>query len=408
MPNLEVPLDIVELIMEELAKEEDIETLKTCSLACRHFRPICQRRIFAAISLDFSKRHFRKNPLAPRFRRLVDRNPSIVGYVRSLDYVDLFDSKRGAPVLRRFRHIKSFTFGFNDYDPLFPPQQDWEKMTISLRTSLHFFIQANNIVELCLFNIQNLPMSFLLHFPALLLLDMFQVAVAHAPFPITFPGKRVVPKISSLIVRTGSLSTVWELLGEGGMESGSILDLTNLSELSVSSEDSNAMEIVRHILKTTENIKTVSLSGEYPALNCLGNITSVLTSGSLRTLKTIQLSPLLETANEDPYLDLTKELEVIAGKNVLEQIILDINIETDSTCSTDPTKWAYLDNVLSSKDGFPFLHRVEVKITFWCYCEGDHEEFLRKMWDIGRNKFPWLASAKQIEFKFDVIVGPVI
>jgi len=281
-------------------------------------------------------------------------------------------------------------------------------VTISLRTSLYFFIKANNIVELCLFNIQNLPMSFLLHFPALSLLDIYQVSVAHAPFPITFPGKRVVPRISSLIIRSGSLSTIWELLGEGRVESGSILDLTELSELSVSSEDSNAMEVVRHILKTTENIKTVTLSGEYPALNCLGNITSVLTSGSLRTLKTIQLSPLLETANEDPYLDLTKELEAIAGKNVLEQIILDINIETDRTCSTDPTKWAYLDRVLSSTNGFPFLHRVEVEITFWCYCDGDHEEFLGKMWDIGRNKFPWLVSAKQIEFKFDVVVGPVI
>jgi len=238
-----------------------METMKTCSLACRHFRPICQRHIFAAIRLDFSKRHFRKNPLAPRFRRLMDRNPSISRYVRSLDYVELFDSKRGAPVLRRFRHVKSFTFGFSDYDPSFPPQQDWEKMTISLRTSLYFFIKANNIVELCLFNIQNLPMSFLLYFPALSLLDIYQVSVAHAPFPITFPGKPVAPRISSLIIRPGSLSTVWELLGEGSVESGSILDLKELSELSVSSEDSNAMEIVRHILKTTENIKTVTLSG---------------------------------------------------------------------------------------------------------------------------------------------------
>jgi len=125
-------------------------------------------------------------------------------------------------------------------------------------------------------------------------------------------------------------------------------------------------------------------------------------------LKTIQLSPLLETANEDPYLDLSKELEVISGKNVLEQIIIDINIETDRTCSTDPTKWAYLDSVLSTANGFPFLQRVDVKITFWCYCGGGHQEFLGKIWDIGWNEFPWLASANQIEFKFDVIVEPVI
>jgi len=113
---------------------------------------------------------------------------------------------------------------------------------------------------------------------------------------------------------------------------------------------------------------------------------------------------MLESADEDPYLDLTKELEAISGRNVLEQITLDIDIDTDHTCTTDPTKWAQLDGILSTANGFPFLRRVEVKVTLWCYCERGHKEFLGKMWDIGQNEFSWLVAAKQVEFTFNAQV----
>jgi hypothetical protein len=113
---------------------------------------------------------------------------------------------------------------------------------------------------------------------------------------------------------------------------------------------------------------------------------------------------MLESADEDPYLDLTRELEAISGRNVLEEIIIDIDIETDDTCTTDPTKWAQLDDILSMANGFPFLRRVDVKVTFWCYCGLGHEEFLEKMWDIGQNQFSRLVATKQVEFTFNTQV----
>jgi hypothetical protein len=82
-------------------------------------------------------------------------------------------------------------------------------------------------VQLQLFNIENLPMSFLLLFPSLLLLDIYQVSVADSPFPITLSEKQLVPRLCSLFVQTASFFTVWKLLGEGRAESSSVLDLTN-------------------------------------------------------------------------------------------------------------------------------------------------------------------------------------
>jgi hypothetical protein len=106
-------------------------------------------------------------------------------------------------------------------------------------------------------------MSLLLHFPALSLLEIYQVNVADSSLPVTFPGKEVIPRLSSLTVRAGTLVTVWDLLGSGFAESSPIVDLRQLKELSVcTQEEPNAMEIINHILKTTENIKIVRLSGK--------------------------------------------------------------------------------------------------------------------------------------------------
>ena len=105
-------------------------------------------------------------------------------------------------------------------------------------------------------------MSLFLHFPALSFLEIYQVNVVDSSLPFTFPGKEVTPKLSSLNVRAGSLLTIWDLLGSGLAESSSIIDLSQLKQLTVCTEEElGAMEIINHIFRTTENITTVRLSG---------------------------------------------------------------------------------------------------------------------------------------------------
>jgi hypothetical protein len=64
----------------------------------------------------------------------------------------------------------------------------------------------------------------------------------------------------------------------------------------------------------------------------------------------MKFSPLLETADEDPYLNLTKELESIAGKSTLEQITIDIDVQTDQPYTKDPTS---LTTSYPMTTGFP-------------------------------------------------------
>lgn len=407
--NTDIPLDVIELIMEELAKDDDMEALKSCSLACRSFRSICQQHIFASIKFDFSKPPF-ENPLASRFRRLADRKPSIARYVRILQYIEVVDSKREAAVLRRFSHVKFFTLAFDVEDPSplnpDPPPQDWNRTTVSLQTSFCSFIQANNITRLYLCNIENFPKSLLLYIPALSILSIYRVTVADSPPPFTFIGKQMPPRVSILNAQLGEdLPTVRDLLGSGFAESSSMVDIRHLKQFIARTDDQPAaMEIIGQILKATESIEKLMLSGNYPELNCVGNIASALSPSSLQTLKMIGLSPLLESSDADPYLNLTKELEEISGRNVLEELVFDIAIDTDRDYTPDPGQWAQLDVALSMADGFPLLRHVRVTTTLYCYCHLGHQEIVRKMWDIGRNGFPRLVAAEQVEFIFNAQV----
>jgi len=397
-----VPLDVIEIIMEILAGNNDVASLKTCSLACRAFSGVCQKHIFSSIELNSTKRPS-KQP-ARRFKRLLDKNPSIAGYVRSLDYVSHFDSQRGPPILQRLHRVNNFTFGFNDYETFMEGKQDWEKIRPSLKSSLATFIQSNSIVELSLLNIKNLPVTILMYFPHLLRLGLQNVSVADIPLPKGFYKPKKAPNLVSIWIRNSSLGPIRKYLQPGVTP---ILDLTRLEDLSVVLEDGRTgIDVIKHILMPSENLKSLSFSGAYPDLDFMGNFASVLTSGSLKTLKTVKVFPMLETEETDPYIHFTQELEQIAGKNVLETLLFEIDIETDRRCTTESSRWAQLDLVLSQPNAFPFLRRVELKISIWRWSRPT-DEFQARLEEIGGNDFMGIRANKAFGFKFEVIIEDV-
>jgi len=330
-----VPHDIIEIIIDILAENKDMASLKTCSLVCRAFSSICQKHIFSSVKLNSTKGP--NHPPTRKFMRLLDKNPSIAGYVRSLDYVSRFDGQRGPPILQRLHRVNNFTFGFNDYQRYMEGKQDWEKITPSLKSSLATFIQSNSIVELSLFNIRNLPVTILMYFPHLLRLGLQHVSMADIPLSKAFYKPKKAPKLVSIWIRNSSLGTIRKYLRPGVVP---ILDLTGLEDLSVVLEDGpTGIDVIKHLLMPSENLKSLSFSGAYPDLDFKGNFASVLTPGSLKTLKTVKVFPMLETEETDPYIHFSQELEKIAGKNVLETLLFEIDIETDHRCTTDSSRW---------------------------------------------------------------------
>ena len=87
MPSI-FPLEIEEIILDLLAEDDKGHSvLKTCSLVCQAFLPICRKYIFGSIFLNDP------NAISPHttraFERLLHESPEIADYIRKLDYTIL-------------------------------------------------------------------------------------------------------------------------------------------------------------------------------------------------------------------------------------------------------------------------------------------------------------------------------
>ncbi|KAF8905781.1 hypothetical protein CPB84DRAFT_565177 [Gymnopilus junonius] len=109
---------------------------------------------------------------------------------------------------------------------------------------------------------------------------------------------------------------------------------------------------------------------------------------------------------QDPYAHFTRDLEQIAGKNVLEVLKIHISVSTNCTCTTDPAVWSRLDEVLSRPNGFPFLWLVEFSVAL-LYYSFDYTDLQAELEDIGKNCFPWLWENEDIDFSFEVFIEDV-
>ena len=79
MPSV-LPLEIEGMILDLLAKDDKGHTvLKTCSLVCHAFLPICRKHIFGSIVLNDA-------PTPHPFERIICETPEIADYISKLDY----------------------------------------------------------------------------------------------------------------------------------------------------------------------------------------------------------------------------------------------------------------------------------------------------------------------------------
>ena len=96
--GIHLPLDVIHLIISDLARNEDIGSLRACALTCKAILPLARKRIFATIELDnLDECEPGERPPSNRFERLLASDPSIGDFVRSLKYVEFLDSDYDRP-----------------------------------------------------------------------------------------------------------------------------------------------------------------------------------------------------------------------------------------------------------------------------------------------------------------------
>ena len=114
MPSV-FPLEIEETILDFLAEDDKCHSaLKTCSLVCHAFLPICRKHIFGSIVLC------NVTDMVPpftgltlhRFERLLRETPEIADYIRKLvlDYDNQITDLTSSLIQKSFKQISRLEF----------------------------------------------------------------------------------------------------------------------------------------------------------------------------------------------------------------------------------------------------------------------------------------------------------
>jgi hypothetical protein len=119
-------------------------------------------------------------------------------------------------------------------------------------------------------------------------------------------------------------------------------------------------------------------------------------------LATLRLQHDIDDEIQDPLCGLCKEISIISGRNVIEEISLRVIVQTDCRCKTG-SEWGGLVAVLSR--GFPQLRYVSLDIEICVFLPSFSEAALEEQVnEIPRKYFPWLSSNIQVMFDFSTSV----
>jgi len=128
----------------------------------------------------------------------------------------------------------------------------------------------------------------------------------------------------------------------------------------------------------------------------LAGLGTSLAINAYRTLKLLDIGITVVGDDYHPLCGLSCELRFIAGNNILEELILDVDVKQDALFQTESEDWSAFDSVMTESGAFPMLHRVLVE--FWWY--SGRRDLSEQVESLTENKFPRLVKSKAVEFNF--------
>ncbi|PPQ66609.1 hypothetical protein CVT24_006920 [Panaeolus cyanescens] len=425
-----IPYELIELIIALIATEDDIETLLALALLDHHFSWVARRYIFSYIPLEKWKYQQEEGGQiaseAEQFHRILDRNPGVAAFVHKFDYVnDLKNSHHAPAVFRRLYNVKSFTFGFNDYEIYGPRQANWNtSISAALRKSIYAFFQGNSLRSLQMLNIADVPGILFELLPCLEELDLHSV---------TFSGWKNVALNSSLKVPEGKSSSgdplkLKALTMRRKMESGfayimdakrrngrHMMDYSQVMAAHFHIEHPDMVSTFLEFLNRTEQLTELAFGGYCGEFDIKNRFTSSLNPNSFQTLRRLEFWHMVDGRQYDPFAGLSYELAELAyrarGAVVLPlaEVSIGIQVDTDGACDTSPDVWSQLDIALSQPKNFPHLRTVNVKVTIY-YCRGAHlENLVQELHIVEKTSFNGLRELQRrgLNFSFKVTKKPV-
>ena len=406
-------LDIIENIVDILFKDDDaqgLQHMKTFSLTCQSFLPLCRKYIFASIEIVVGKRRSSKHIH-------VLETPTIAKYVRHLTIRIIklkFDSHYFDQVGQHLTRLQYLTVSFG-HSTL--NHWDWHSLPSSMQCSLTNLMHLPTLRRLCLESIRDFIISDLLTCANLKYLSVnnIHITTEHDSVALQDP--------------TGEIFGKAQQLGDITLDGKEILNLRYPPRFIVNDAACPAMELAKMVTPSLETSRRVGLIDDENPLEVffaqeLGDTTldgkeifywlsthhdvivsdaacpdmelAEVVTPSLPTLRRVGFN--VDFDGKDPLDVLCYELQRISGKNRLESIEMRIAV-----CQTGP-KWDRLEEVLLFRSGWPMLKHISLIVDIHSHHDVPRIDapFGIALKSLPQTQFTGLMSSKNFDFQFSV------
>ncbi|KAF8150425.1 hypothetical protein BJ912DRAFT_558839 [Pholiota molesta] len=401
--SFDLPLDICSCIVDVLAYEDDVESLKACSQTCRTFHSLCIKHIFATIVINRDLVDDRPSALR-RFTRLLDRTPTVATYVKKLDlFIGTPEETNPSilHILEKLSHVKTFSLSFDN------SEKSWHTIPMSLKTSLERFIQSSDLTFFRLQVIKDFPIATICSSSTHLKdldLDWAVGPSANDANLESLQQKHVtISHLRSFSMGLHCWEAARQLLGQG-CQNVPTFDFSTLSTLSLDLEQSDEQsELMNHLLNIAKQLKVLKLQVMSPKMDPLQPVRFAehMHPSSQKTLQNLKLEYIIQNEDEDPYCGACEELSILASaKCPLQSIELEVSVDTDCACSTRKEVWGKLDNV-ATLTNFPLLRQVNIHVVVYSFAPVN-TDLMNGLGDVAHNAFETLRRQPNVDFKFRI------
>ena len=260
MPAITFPLEIKETILELLAEDDKGHlALKTCSLVCQEFLPICRKHIFKSIVLDDSELP-PTSGTSSAFDRLLRETPEIANYIRKLDYnisaMDLISSS----IQESLKRISRLEFLSVQYH--YRPGLDWSNNPI--RPTLLHLLHLPTLTHFKMTGANDFVVSDLIPCVNLEFLDIG--VTGHTSVATEFTFHAALPEHSIRLrefvarTRTRTPTLIMKLCSARRLDGKPIIDFGFLSKITVILDGLNECEALLELFRRCHSLTNAHIS----------------------------------------------------------------------------------------------------------------------------------------------------
>ncbi|KAF8966544.1 hypothetical protein BDZ97DRAFT_2073981 [Flammula alnicola] len=395
-PTSTLPFEIEETIVDILATEddEDLSSVKACSLVRQEFLPLCRKHIFASVVLNDCN-VVSPSPTTPMLERLLSKTPEIAYYIRKLDYnivLQDFTSPSTQGCLKRIsrlQFLRVWHYGRWKFD--------WSSNR--LRPALLHLLHLPTLTHLDVFAIDNFVLSDLTPCVNLKRLDIGQstTVAAENTFSATLPDHSI--RLNEFVARIRTAMAIMKICTAQRPDGQPLIDFSSLTNITITLEKHDDIEASQELFKRCGQLTDVYISFWNPTLVWPG--LADMLRPSMQTLKHVDMAIHVNDADDDPLASLPSELEDMCNnKNIIENISILVNVATDPSDCKRGDEWGRLDTVLT-RSGWPALKQISLAIEIGSYYSDDVELEVA-LQKLPETQFPRLSSSKSVSFEFKV------